>query len=159
MIQLYTLNLLKFLYKLLNNSLPPYFVSYKTLIQPLTDRYPLRRSLYQISRVNHEFARISLKYQFISFLNILSEKNSQFLNTILEHVHIQPFIEYSRFTTNYLNSLYKYECCIRDCYVCNVINAYHLFTYNTIPRTMILLLYMLCYHICYIIISIIKSVC
>ena len=43
--------------------------------------------------------------------------------TILEHVHIQPFIGFSRFITNYLNSLYKYECCIRDCYVCNVING------------------------------------
>ena len=78
----------------------------KTLIQPLTDRYPLRRPLYQTFRVNHEFARISLKYQFVSFLNNLSETNSQLLNTILEHVQIQPFIEYSRFITNYLNSLY-----------------------------------------------------
>ena len=120
---IYTLKLLKFFYKLSNNSLPPYFDSYKILIQPLTDRYPLRRPLYQTFRVNHEFARISLKYQFVSFLNNLSETNSQFLNTILEHVHIQPFIGFSRFITNYLNSLYKYECCIRDCYVCNVING------------------------------------
>ena len=82
-----TLKLLKFFYKLSNNSLPPYFDSYKTLIQPLTDRYPLRRPLYQTFRVNHEFARISLKYQFVSFLNNLSETNSQFLNTIFEHVH------------------------------------------------------------------------
>ena len=66
---IYTLKLLKFFYKLSNNSLPPYFDSYKTLIQPSTDRYPLRRPLYQIFRVNHEFARISLKYQFVSFLN------------------------------------------------------------------------------------------
>ena len=120
---IYTLKLLKFFYKLSNNSLPPYFDSYKILIQPLTDRYPLRRPLYQTFRVNHEFARISLKYQFVSFLNNLSETNSQFLNTILEHVHIQPFIGFSRFITNYLNSLYKYECCIRDCYGCNVING------------------------------------
>ena len=59
---IYALKLLKFFYKLSNNSLPPYFDSYKTLIQPLTDRYPLRRPLYQTFRVNHEFARISLKY-------------------------------------------------------------------------------------------------
>ena len=42
---IYTLKLLKFFYKL-----------------SLTDRYPLRRPLYQTFRVNHEFARISLKY-------------------------------------------------------------------------------------------------
>ena len=120
---IYTLKLLKFFYKLSNNSLPPYFDSYKTLIQPLTNRYPLRRPLYQTFRVNHEYARISLKYQFVSFLNNLSESNSQLLNNILENVHIQPFIGFSRFITNNLVSLYKYECCIRDCYVCNTING------------------------------------
>ena len=92
---IYTLKLLKFFYKLSNNSLPPYFDSYKTLIQPLTNRYPLRRPLYQTFRVNHEYARISLKYQFVSFLNNLSELNSQLLNNILENVHIQPFIGFS----------------------------------------------------------------
>ena len=65
-----TLKLLNFFYKLSNNSLPPYFESYKTLIQPLTDKYPLRRPLYQTFRVNPEFARISLKYQFVSFLHL-----------------------------------------------------------------------------------------
>ena len=99
---IYTLKLLKFFDKLSNNSLPPYFKSYKTLIQPLTNRYPLRRPLYQTFSVNHEFARISLKHQFVSFLNNLSESNSQFLNTILEHMHIQPFIGFSRFITNYM---------------------------------------------------------
>ena len=58
---IYTFKLLKSCYKPSNNSLPPYFDSYKALIQPLTDRYPLRRPIYQIFRVNHEFARISLK--------------------------------------------------------------------------------------------------
>ena len=38
---IYTLKLLKFFYKLSNNSLPSYYDSYKTLIQPLTNRYPL----------------------------------------------------------------------------------------------------------------------
>ena len=80
--------MLKFFYKLSNNSLPPYFDSYKTLIQPLTNRYPLRRPLYQTFRVNHEYARISLKYQFVSFLNNLSESNSQLLNNILENACI-----------------------------------------------------------------------
>ena len=61
---IYTLKLLNFFYKLSNNSLPPYFDSYKTLIQPLTNRYPLRRPLYQNFRVNHEygpyFSKISI---------------------------------------------------------------------------------------------------
>ena len=34
--------LLLLLLLLLNNSLPGYFASYKTVIQPLTTRYPLR---------------------------------------------------------------------------------------------------------------------
>ena len=81
------------------------------------------RPLYQTFRVNHEYARISLKYQFVSFLNNLSESNSQLLTNILENVHIQPFIGFSRFITNNLVSLYKYECCVKDCYVCNTING------------------------------------
>ena len=115
---------------------------------------------YQTFRVNHEFARISLKYQFVYFLNNLSESSSQFLNTILEHVHIQPFIGFSKFITNNLISLFKYECCIRDCYVCmlSTVNTCLLIILIIDRRTMILLLYMLCYHICYVIISVIKSV-
>ena len=42
---IYTLKLMKFFYKLSNDSLPAYFASYKTLIQPLTTRYPLRRPI------------------------------------------------------------------------------------------------------------------
>ena len=44
-------------------------------------------------------------------------KHSEFLDTILENVHLQPFIGYSRFITNHLVSLYKYECCIINCYI------------------------------------------
>ena len=41
-------------------------------------------------------------FNFLKFNDIYS----QFLNTILEHAHIQPFIGFSRFITNYFNSLY-----------------------------------------------------
>ena len=53
--------------------------------------------LNQTFRVNHEFARISLKQQFVYFLNHLSESSSRFLNKTLENVYIQSFIGFSRF--------------------------------------------------------------
>ena len=59
---IYTLKLMKFFYKLSNDSLPAYFASYKTLIQPLTTRYPLRRPIYETFKVRHEYARICIKY-------------------------------------------------------------------------------------------------
>ena len=117
---IYTLKLMKFFYKLLNDSLPAYFASYKTLIQPLTTTYPLRRRIYETFKVRHEYARICIKYQLLHFLNKLSESNSEFLDTILENVHLQPFIGYSRLITNHLVSLYRYECCIINCYVCSI---------------------------------------
>ena len=40
-----TLKLRHFFYKLSNDSLPAYFASYKTLIRPLTTRYPLRKPI------------------------------------------------------------------------------------------------------------------
>ena len=86
---IYTLKLMKFFYKHPNDSLPAYFASYKTLIQPLTTRYPLR--------VKHEYARIYIKYQLLDFLNKLSESNSEFLDSILENVHLQPFPNISLF--------------------------------------------------------------
>ena len=43
---------MKFFYKLSNNSLPAYFASYITLIQPLTTRYPLRRPIYETFKEN-----------------------------------------------------------------------------------------------------------
>ena len=117
---IYTLKLMKFFYKLSNDSLPAYFASYKTLIQPLTTRYPLRRPIYETFKVRHEYARICIKYKLLNFLNTLSETNSEFLDTILENVHLQPFIGYSRLITNHLVSLYRYECCIINCYVCSI---------------------------------------
>ena len=120
---IYTLKLMKFFYKLSNDSLPAYFASYKTLIQPLTTRYPLRRPIYKTFKVRHEYARICIKYQLLDFLNKLSESNIEFLDTILKNVHLQPFIGYSRLITNLLVSLYRYECCIINCYVCSIANV------------------------------------
>ena len=112
---------MKFFYKLSNDSLPAYFAAYKTLTQPLTTRYPLRRPIYETFRVKHEYARICLKYQLLDFFNNLNEFKSEFLDTILENVHLQLFIGYSNFITNHLVSLYKYECCIINCYVCSLV--------------------------------------
>ena len=112
---------MKFFYKLSNDSLPAYFAAYKTLTQPLTTRYPLRRPIYETFRVKHEYARICLKYQLLDFFNNLNELKSEFLDTILENVHLQLFIGYSKFITNHLVSLYKYECCIINCYVCSLV--------------------------------------
>ena len=117
---IYTLKLMKFFYEFSNDSLPAYFALYKTLIQPLTTRYPLKRLIYETFKVRHEYARICIKYQLLDFLNKLSETNSEFLDTILKNVHLQPFIDYSRLITNYLVSLYRYECCIINCYVCSI---------------------------------------
>ena len=49
---------MNFFYKLSKDSLPAHFASYKTLTQPLTTRYPLRKPTYETFRVKHEYARI-----------------------------------------------------------------------------------------------------
>ena len=72
---IYTLKLMKFFYKPLNDLLPAYFASYKTLIQSLSTRYLLRRPIYETFKVTHESARICIKYQLLDFLNKLSESN------------------------------------------------------------------------------------
>ena len=74
--------------------------------------------LYSIK--NQDFSK---NINLFFFLNNLSESNSQLLKNILENMHIQPFIGFSRCITSNLVSLYKYECCNRDCYVCNTINS------------------------------------
>ena len=75
-----TYKVTEFFYKLTNNSLPLYFGSYKTLIQPLTDtcRYPLRRPLYQTFRVNHEFVRMNAVLETVMYA-MLSTVNTYLL--------------------------------------------------------------------------------
>ena len=118
---IFTLKLMKFFYKLSNDSLPAHFASYKILIQPLTTRYPHRRPIYETFKVRHEYARICIKYQLLDFLNKLSETNSEFLDTIIiRKCTFTAFIGYSRLITNQLVSLYKYKCCIIHCCVCSI---------------------------------------
>ena len=58
---------MKIFYRLSNDSLPACFASYKTLIQPLTTRYPLRRPIYETFKVRHEYARIGIKVSIARF--------------------------------------------------------------------------------------------
>ena len=119
---IYILKVFKFYFKLSNNELPLYFDEYIPLIEPITRRYERRQYFLETYRVNHEYAKICLKYQLVNLLNMVNE---QYVNTnnMLQHsltnVTLLSYINFSKFITDHTISTYSHRCTIINCYVCS----------------------------------------
>lgn len=66
---MYRLAVWKFYYKLMNNVLPPYFVSMKPEFPQISSHYDIRKPVFHLPKIKHEFAEQLLKYRLIEILN------------------------------------------------------------------------------------------
>ena len=66
---LFTLKILKFLYKLVHNTLPTCFNSYRQFCIKTNTAYNLRNYALSLPRVNHVFAEKSFVYEVIKLNN------------------------------------------------------------------------------------------
>jgi len=116
----------EFYHKSINDNLPPYFDELKILIEPITRRYDTRYSICPYL-VRNDYAKDCLKYQLINLLNraigngnntILTETNN-ILHEIIININLLPYIQFIKFVSQYIISLYRYECTIYNCFVCS----------------------------------------
>ena len=79
------------------------------------------------NKVRNDYARCCLKDKLINLLNRARgngnnnnlTENNNILQEIIMNVNLLPYIQFSKFISQYIISLYRYECTIHNCFVCN----------------------------------------
>ena len=113
--KIYQHQVLNFFFKLKNHTLPPYFGSFPTTMNNEVHHYNTRRrTLFQI-RVNHQFAKESLRCSLINIIN-----NTP--NIILEKVQTHCLHGFSSYTKMHFINTYSTICERPNCYVCRPTN-------------------------------------
>ena len=79
----------KFYYKLMNGILPSYFDIMKPVLPPICDYHDVRRPIFHLPHIMHEFAEQLIQYQLIRQLN--AEQCSILITT---KVHTHSFVSF-----------------------------------------------------------------
>ena len=102
---------LNFYFKLKHQTLPHYFSSFSTTMNTEVHQYNTRRrSIFQI-RVNHEFAKTSLRHSLISHINKTP-------TIITDKIYTHSFHGFSTYTKNHYLSTYIINCQRQNCFTC-----------------------------------------
>ena len=116
--EIFKLKLLKFYYKLCNNLLPPYFDSYRDVI----DREPpraLRQHFIHQPLIKRSFAECTPLFQLIILINAMRrDPTDTILQTIVQNR--QSFCQLSYNIKNIFLNAYDPICRIENCYACKV---------------------------------------
>ena len=117
------LRLLKFYYKLINNELPSYFVTYVPIITNetyiLNHDYALRtgaRPAIRTPRIHHVFAVSTVLYKLIKLLNSLYLHEPNIMSAIQNGTHSYTGICF--YAKQIFLQQYTYTCNILNCYTC-----------------------------------------
>ena len=116
--EIFKLKLLKFYYKLCNNLLPPYFNSYRDVI----DREPpraLRQHFIHQPMIKRSYAECTPLFQLIKLINAMRrDPTDTILQTIVQNR--QSFCQLSYNIKNIFLNAYDPICRIENCYACKV---------------------------------------
>ena len=120
---IFKLRLLKFYYKLMNNELPSYFVTYVPIITNetyiLNHDYALRtgaRPAIRTPRIHHVFAKSTILYKLIKLLNSLYLHEPNIMSAIQNGTHSYTGICF--YAKQIFLQQYTYTCNILNCYTC-----------------------------------------
>ena len=120
---IFKLRLLKFYYKLMNNELPSYFVTYVPIITNetyiLNHDYALRtgaRPAIRTPRIHHVFAESTVLYKLIKLLNSLYLHEPNIMSAIQNGTHSYTGICF--YAKQIFLQQYTYTCNILNCYTC-----------------------------------------
>ena len=111
---IYRIQLLKFIYKLINKQLPDYFNQNLLLYNTQRHQHATRACTNVfIPRVNHEFAKRNIRF---SIAKIFNNSPDIIINKIFTHsIH-----GFSTYIKRYIIERYQNACTIINCYICRI---------------------------------------
>ena len=113
---LFNLKILKFLFNLYHNKLPPYFNNYRLDLEKIETPYALRPHPLPVPRVSHAYAEAGLVYQLVIMLNKITVSD----NLISRRIH-DPNYSLAGFNQLLINKMldnYSYDCPLAICHTC-----------------------------------------
>jgi len=110
---MFRLSIWKFYYKLMNNLLPPYFEVMKPKLPNICHYHSIRKPVYHLPAIKHEFAEQLLEFCLI---NILNHEHGAIL--ITSKVHTHSFFGYKLYLKQRIVDSYDDHCNIPFCESC-----------------------------------------
>ena len=113
---LFNLKILKFLFNLYHNKLPPYFNNYRLDLEKIETPYALRPHPLPVPRVSHAYAEAGLVYQLVIMQNKITVSD----NLISRRIH-GPNYSLAGFNQLLINKMldnYSYDCPLAICHTC-----------------------------------------
>ena len=110
---MYRIAIWKFYFKLMNNTLPSYFEIMKPLLPLICDHHIIRKPVFHLPYIRHDYAKQLLKYQLVKLLN---DENKSILITAKVHTH--SFQGFKRYIKQSIVDSYIDRCNTMHCYTC-----------------------------------------
>ena len=113
---LFQLKILKFLFKLYHNKLPPYFNIYRSDLKKIETPYSLRPHPLPVPRVSHVYAEAGMVYKLVIMQNKISVSD----NLISRRIHDQSFslTGFNQLVIKDILDSYSYMCVLDQCRTC-----------------------------------------
>ena len=114
---LFNLKILKFLFNLYHNKLPPYFNNYRLDLEKIKTLYALRPHPLPVLCVSHAYAEAGLVYQLVIMQNKITVSD----NFISRRIHDPNYSRAGFFNQLLINKLldnYSYDCILVICHTC-----------------------------------------
>ena len=125
---LFNLKILKFLFNLYHNKLPPYFNNYRLDLEKIETPYALRLHPLPVPRVSHAYAEAGLVYQLVIMQNKITVSD----NIISRRIH-DPNYSLAGFNQLLINKMldnYSYDCPLAICHTCTNSTTMNTYTRN-----------------------------
>ena len=113
---LFELKILKFLFKLYHNTLPPYFNSYRSHLENNVTPYTLRPHPLPVPRVSHVFAEAGLLYKLVLTKNKLAASDGVISFRIYDQSYSQ--MGFNQYVIKKMLDSYCYVCVLNHCHTC-----------------------------------------
>ena len=113
---LFELKILKFLFKLYHNTLPPYFNSYRSYFEKIVTPYTLRPHPLPVPRVSHVFAEAGLLYKLVVTKNKFAASDEVISCRINDQSY--SLIGFNQYVIKKMVDGYSYVCVLNHCHTC-----------------------------------------